>query len=71
MFNLPALVALAVDTPTASAIDLSPSTILLVQAALAFAYDLSLWQGSGFTLTDAEIEAIHDMISTAEGEVLP
>lgn len=71
MFNLPALIALAADTPAASAIDLSPSTILLVQAALSFAYDLSFWQGDGLTLTETEIETIHDMISLAEGEVLP
>lgn len=71
MFNLPALMALAADTPAASAINLSPMTILLVQAALSAANDLSNWEGSDLELTDAEIQQIHDIVSLAEGEVLP
>lgn len=71
MFDLVALLALAADTPAASAIDLSPTTILLCQALLGQAYNLEEWTGAGLELTEAEIEQIHDLISLAEGEILP
>lgn len=71
MFNLPDLLALAADTPAASAIDLSPSTIVLILAAAGALHDLENWQGAGYELTQEEIEQINDLTSLMESEVLP
>jgi len=71
VFNLPALLALAADTPSASAIDLSPMTVLLIEAAAGALHDLDNWEGAGDELTRSEIEQINDLVSTLESEVLP
>jgi hypothetical protein len=71
MFNLPAILALAADTPAASAVDLSPETILIIQAAVSAMYDLDNWITDNSPMTDAEVEQIHDLVAQLEGECLP
>lgn len=70
MFSLPQIVALAVDFPAASAIDLSPMTVCLALAALSLMDDDKLWRGDGDNLSAAELEVIHDILATALSEVM-
>jgi len=70
MLSLPELVALAVDYPAASAIDLSPMTVCLILAAASLLEDDSIWQGAGDELTAEELETIHDIVATMQSEVM-
>lgn len=70
MLSLPELVALAVDYPAASAIDLSPMTVCLILAAADFLDDDKIWQGAGYELTAEELELIHDICATMASEVM-
>lgn len=49
---------------------LQPSSAVLGLSAAAFLSDLSLWQGAGYFLTDAEIDDIRAMIAQLENDLI-
>lgn len=68
--NLPALQALIDLGGYGGRGNNNPSSAVLGLSAALFLSDLSIWQGAGDTLTDAEIDDIEELIAQLENDLM-